>query len=234
MRHFAQYRSRLAKTDRIDARVLALYGRHTPDLRLYTPPNPEIVALQDLKVRRDQVQQMLIAESNRLEHARHAAVTRGLKAHIASLRKALATLEAEIAAHIAASEALARKVRLMRSLKGVGPATATTLLACMPQLGTLRKGEAACLAGVAPIANDSGKSHGPRHIKAGRAAVRTALYMAALVAMQHNPVMRNFAASLRQNGKPFKVAITAVMRKLIVTLNAILRSGQPWRHAQQT
>lgn len=234
VRHFARYLGRNAKTDPIDARMLALYGLNTSDLRLYQPDTPEIVALRELKTRRDQVQQMLIAESNRLEHVRHAGVVRGLKAHIASLRKTLAALEAEIAAHIKASDELARKVRLMRSLKGVGPGTAATLLAHMSQLGTLRKGEAACLAGLAPIANDSGKSHAPRHIEAGRARVRTALYMAALVALRHNPVISSFAASLRSNGKPFKVVITAVMRKLIVTLNAILRSGQPWHHAQQT
>jgi transposase len=233
VRHFARYKGLLAKTDPIDARVLALYGLNTKDLRLYEPDAAEIVALRELKTRRDQVQQMLIAETNRLEHTRHASVRRGLEAHIASLRKTLAALEAEIAAHIEADDELAHKVRLMQSLKGVGPATATTVLACMPQLGTFGKGRAACLAGVAPIANDSGKSHGPRHIEAGRATVRAALYMAALVAMRHNPVMRSFAVALRQNGKPFKVVITAVMRKLIVTLNAILRSGQPWRHAQQ-
>ena len=233
VRHFARYRGVIAKTDPIDARVLALYGLNTEDLRLYEPATPEIVILRELKTRRDQVQQILIAETNRLEHARHAGVTRGLKAHIASLRKALASLEAEIAAHVKANTELAHKVHLMQSLKGVGPGTATTVLACMPQLGTLTKGESAALAGVAPIAKDSGQSRGPRHIEAGRATPRAALYMAALVAMRHNPVMRSFAVSLRQNGKPFKVVITAVMRKLIVTLNAILRSGQPWRHAQQ-
>jgi transposase len=233
VRHFAKYLGLLAKTDPIDARVLALYGLKTPGLRLYQPATPEIVALRALKTRRDQVQQMLIAESNRLEHVRHAGVMRGLKAHIASLRKTLALIEAQIVAHIKASAELARKVGLMRSLKGVGPGTANTVLAHMSQLGTFSKGEAACLAGVAPIANDSGKSQAPRHIEAGRAAVRAALYMAALVAMQHNPVLRSFAASLQHKGKPFKVVITAVMRKMIVILNAILRSGQPWSHAQK-
>ena len=232
VRYFARYLGLIAKTDPIDARMLALYGLKTPGLRLYVPPTPELMALKDLKTRRDQVQQMLIAETNRLEHARHASVTRNLKVHIASLRKALAALEAEIAAHLKANATLARRARLMRSVKGVGPVTAATLLAYMPELGTFRKGEVACLAGLAPINNDSGKSHAPRHITAGRSTIRTALYMAALVALQHNPVMRRFATSLRASGKPFKVVITAVMRKLIVTLNAILRSGEPWRHAQ--
>lgn len=233
VRYFAKYLGLLAKTDPIDARVLALYGLKTQGLRLYVPPTPELVALRDLKTRRDQVQHMLIAETNRLEHVRHASVMRGLKAHVASLRKTLAALEAEIAAHVEANDALARKARLMRSVKGVGPMTAATLLAYMPELGTFRKGEVARLAGLAPINNDSGKSHAPRHLAAGRSTIRTTLYMAALVALRHNPVMRRFAAALRQNGKPFKVVITAVMRKLIVILNAILRSGQPWAHATQ-
>jgi transposase len=120
----------------------------------------------------------------------------------------------------------------MRTLKGVGPATVAALLACMPELGSCTKGHAACIAGLAPINNDSGAFQGLRHIQAGRAAVRKTLYMAALVAIQHNPVMRLFANKLRRNGKPGKVVITAVMRKLIVTLNAILRSGEPWSHAK--
>lgn len=234
VRYFARYLGLIAKTDPIDARVLALYGLKTPGLRLYEPDPPAVALLRELKARRDQVQQMLIAETNRLEHVHHTSVRRDIEAHVASLRTMLGTLETQMAAHLEANEELARRMRLMRSLKGVGPLTATTLLASMPQLGTFRKGEAACLAGLAPIARDSGKMQAPRHIQAGRAKVRAALYMAALVAMRHNPVMRSFATALRQNGKPFKVVITAVMRKLIVTLNAILRSGQPWRHALQT
>jgi transposase len=232
VRHFARYLGLLAKTDPIDARVLALYALKTQDLRLYIPLSPEVLALRDLKTRRDQLQQMLFAETNRLEHAWHASVSRSLKAHIASLRKALAALEAEIAAHVKACGALARKARLMRTLKGVGPATVAAILACMPELGDLKKGEAACIAGLAPINKDSGARQAPRHIEAGRAAVRKTLYMTALVAIQHNPVMRLFADKLRRNGKPSKVVITAVMRKLIVTLNAILRSGEPWSHAK--
>ena len=232
VRHFARYLGLIAKTDPIDARVLALYGLKTQDLRLYVPLSPEVLTLRDLKNRRDQLQQMVFAETNRLEHARHASVRRSLKAHIASLRKALVALEAEIAAHVKACETLARKARLMRTLKGVGPATVAAILAYMPELGTFTKGEAACIAGLAPINNDSGTFQGPRHIEAGRAAVRKTLYMTALVAIQHNSVMRLFADKLRRNGKPSKVVIAAVMRKLIVTLNAILRSGEPWRHAK--
>jgi len=232
VRHFARYLGLIAKTDPIDARVLALYGLKTQDLRLYVPLTPEVLALRDLKTRRDQVQQMLFTETNRLEHARHAIVSRSLKAHLASLRKALAALEAQIAAHLSACEMLARKARLMRTLKGVGPATVAAVLAYLPELGALTRSEVACLVGLAPINNDSGKVQGPRHIEAGRAAVRKTLYMSALVAIQHNRVMRLFAEKLRSNGKPSKVVIAAVMRKLIVTLNAIVRSGEPWSHAK--
>ena len=156
---------------------------------------------------------MLFAENNRLEHARHVSVSRSLKAHIASLSKALAALEAEIAACLKASETLSRKARLMQTLKGVGPATVAAILAYMPEIGAFTKAGAACMAGLAPINDDSGKLNGPRHLEAGRAAVRKALYMAALVAIQHNPVMRLFADKLKRNGKPAKVVITAVMRK---------------------
>jgi len=232
VRHFAKYMGLIAKTDPIDARVLALYGLKTEGLRLYAPLTPEVTALIDLKRRRDQIQDMLLAETNRLEHVRHASVSRSLKVHIASLRKDLAALDAAIAAHLKASETLTRKAGLMRTLKGIGPATAATLLAYMPELGAFSKGQAACIAGLAPINNDSGKTMAPRHIEAGRACVRKVLYMAALTAIRHNPIMRSFADKLKRNGKPAKVAITAVMRKLIVTLNAMLRAGEPWAHAK--
>lgn len=229
VRFFARYLGISAKTDGIDARLLAGYGLKSDRLRLYTPPSPEEQALKDLKARRDEIQAMMIAEGNRLEHARHASVVRSLKQHLAALKKTFDSLEREIAGLLRSCEALGRKAKLMRSVIGVGPVTAATMLAYMPELGTLSKGEAARLAGLAPINRDSGKLSAPRHIEAGRGAVRRCLYMAALVAMQANPVMRSFAQQLKVRGKPFKVVVTAVMRKLVVTLNAIVRSGEPWR-----
>lgn len=232
VRFFARYLGISAKTDGIDARMLALYGLRSERLRLYAPLTVEEQALKDLKARRDEIQAMMIAEGNRLEHARHASVVRSLKQHLAALKKAFDGLEKEIARLLAACPAFARRAGLMRSVNGVGPATAATLLAYMPELGTLSKGEAARLAGLAPINRDSGKLSAPRHVEAGRGAVRRTLYMAALVAMQCNKVLRTFAEQLKASGKPFKVVITAVMRKLIVILNAIIRSGEPWRAAQ--
>ena len=232
VRNFAKYLGLIAKTDPIDARVLALFGLKTENLRLHTPLTPALTALIDLRARRDQVQAMLLAETGRLEHVRYAGVTRSLKEHIASLRKSLTALEAQIAAHIQANEALARKAALMRTLKCIGPGTVAALLAYMPELGALSRTQAASLAGVAPFDERSGKLSLPSHIEAGRAAVRRALYMAALTATRHNRIMKSFAERLRRNGKCAKAVITAVMRKLIVTLNAMLRSEEPWRHAQ--
>ena len=230
VRQFANYLG-FAKTDPLDARVLALFGLKTEDLHLYAPPSPEVTALTALRVRRDQVQKMQLAETNRLEHVRHTGVIKSLKAHIAILRKELATLEAQIAAHIQASKTLRGKARLMRTLKGIGLKTATALLAHMPELGTVRNARAAYLAGLAPIDDQSGKSKHPSHIEAGRAEVRKALYMPAVTAIRCNPLMKVFAERLKREGKPAKVVITAVMRKLIVTLNAMLRSGENWKHA---
>ena len=159
-------------TDPIDARALALFGLKTENLRLHTPLTPALTALIDLRARRDQVQAMLLAETGRLEHVRYAGVTRSLKEHIASLRKSLAALEAQIAAHIQASEALARKAALMRALKRIGPGTVAALLAYMPELGALSRTQAASLAGVAPFDDRSGKLSLPSHIEAGRAAGR--------------------------------------------------------------
>ncbi|MFZ1108922.1 MAG: IS110 family transposase [Rhodomicrobium sp.] len=232
VRHFAKDLGLIAKNDPIDARVLALFGLKTDSLRLYTSPTPELEALIDLRARRDQIQAMLLAETNRLEHVRHESVTKSLKEHSEVLRQALAVLETTIAAHIQASKELARKADLMRTLKSIGPGTATVLLAYMPELGAFSRAGAASMAGVAPFDDESGKTRLPRHIEAGRAAVRRALYMAALTAIRHNPIMKSFAEKLRQKGKPAKAVITAVMRKLIVTLNAMLRTGEPWKHAQ--
>jgi len=232
VRYFAKYLGLIAKNDPIDAGVLARFGSMTDGLRLYVPPTPGLEALIDLRARRDQIQAMLLAETNRLEHVRHESVARNLKEHVAILQQALAALEAEIAAHIQATGELARKAELMRTLKSIGHGTATVLLAYMPELGTFSRAGAASMAGLAPFDDESGKKSLPRHIEAGRAAVRKALYMAALTAIRYNPIMKSFAEKLRQKGKPAKVVITAVMRKLIVTLNAMLRTGEPWRHAQ--
>jgi len=148
------------------------------------------------------------------------------------LERQLARIEAEITALIDSDGVLAASARLMVSVIGIGYITAGTLLAYLPELGQLTRGEVAMLTGLAPINKDSGQARAPRRIEAGRAQVRRCLYMAATVAIRHNPILSAFAKRLTQDGKPFKVVITAVMRKLIVTLNAIMRDQQPWKHAK--
>jgi transposase len=227
VRHFARYMGAAAKTDAIDARMLALYAQNARDVRLYRQPAPEQKAARALKARRDELQHMLIAETNRIEHAEHGFVRANLRAHVRSLKMQLITIERELATLVAQTPRLAEQARLMQSVKGVGPETAAAIIAYFPELGSLSKGQAARLAGLAPIARDSGKAAAPRHIEPGRAALRRTLYMAAVVAMRCNPRLRMFAERLKTKGKPFKLIATAVMRKLVVILNAVLAAGKP-------
>ena len=232
VRHFGGYCGLLAKTDPIDARLLAQYGLKTENIRLYSPPPPETAALRALHARRTEIQQMLIAETGRLDHAQHKSVLKSLKDHIASLKADIAAIEADIAQLVEKCEVLRKKVALMQTVIGIGPISAMVVLAYLPDIGRLTRGQAARLAGLAPINNDSGKKRGARHVEAGRTAIRRVLYMAAGVAMRTNPVVKAFADRLRGKGYPFKYVVTAVMRKLVVILNAVLRDGQSWRGAQ--
>src|SRR4029077_3251315 len=172
VRFFARYRGLLAKTDPIDARLLAHYGLKTDEVRLYVPPAPETVALRALHARRSEIQEMMIAETCRLDHARHKSVVTSLKAHIAELKAAFAAIEAEIAQLLRECETLKKKIELMRTVIGIGPVSAMVLLAYLPDIGRLTKGQVARLAGLAPINDDSGKKRGTRHVEAGRTAIR--------------------------------------------------------------
>jgi transposase len=176
VRLFGRYRGLLAKTDPIDARLLAQYGLMTENIRLYTPPPPETVALRALHARRTEIQQMIIAETGRLDHARHKSVLKSLKAHIASLEAAFAVIEAEIAQLMQESETLRKKVALMRTVIGIGPISAMILLAHLPDIGRLTKGQVARLAGLAPINDDSGKKRGARHVEGSHSHPTSALY----------------------------------------------------------
>ncbi|MGH6814346.1 MAG: IS110 family transposase [Hyphomicrobiaceae bacterium] len=232
IRAYARYRGMLAKTDPIDARLLAEFGLQTKDLRLYRPPRPEQAGLRRFKSRRDDIQQLLQAEKNRLEYTDDKVVAASIDAVVKTLERQLARIEAEIAAPIDSDGELGTRARLLTSVIGIGRIATVTLLADLPELGRLMRGEAAMLTGLAPINKDSGQARAPRRIEAGRAQVRRCLYMAAVVAIRHNPILSAFAKRLTQDGKPFKVVITAVMRKLIVILNAIMRDRQPWKHAK--
>lgn len=165
-------------------------------------------------------------EQNRLEHAVVKTVRLSLQRHVRSMTREMTGLDKQIAELVAATPAFKRKAELMQSIKGIGPKTASACLAYLPELGSLTKGEAATIVGLAPYAKDSGTYLGRRHVAGGRKDVRASLYMAALSALRSNPAIRDLAAKLKARGKPSKVILTAIMRKLIVIMNAVLKEGQ--------
>jgi transposase len=225
-RDFARATGQLAKTDRIDARVLARFGAAI-DPAARPLPSEETRELDQLVTRRRQVRDMLQAEKNRRDHAR-GTVKRRVQAHIAWLTDELSTVEDELRTRIEASPLWRAKEDLLRSVPGVGPTTAFTLLAELPELGTLTGREIAALVGVAPFARDSGTLRGKRVTWGGRTSVRTCLYMAAVTASRHNPPLKAFYQRLLAAGKAKKLAVIACLRKLLVILNAIVASGTPW------
>ena len=226
VRDFARATGELAKTDRIDAAVLSLFAeRLRPEVR----PLPDEAARDfDAQLaRRRQVIEMLTAEKQRLATAR-AAVAKQIKAHIKYLERLLSDIDGALEETIAKSPLWRAKEDLLRSAKGVGPVLSRTLLAELPELGQLNRKQIAKLVGVAPLARDSGNMRGKRQIWGGRRHVRHVLYMGTLSAIRSNPQIRAYYHRLTAQGKPHRVAIVACMRKMLVTLNAILRSGEPW------
>ena len=227
VRAFARATGQLAKTDAIDAQILALFAERVQP----TPrplPDAAAQALDALLTRRRQLVEMLVAEKNRLALAR-PPVRRGITAHIRWLERQLTDVERDLTLAVQASPLWRAQDDLLQSVPGVGPVLSCTLLAELPELGQLTRKQIAALVGVAPLARDSGTLHGHRTVWGGRASVRTALYMAALVAARWNPVIRAFYQRLRAAGKPAKVALTACMRKLLIILNAMVRTATPWR-----
>ena len=230
VRAFAQALGRLAKTDRLDAQVLALFAAH---IRPTPRPLPDEATqeLEALLARRRQLLEMLHAERQRLPRARGREVRRNLRTHIRWLEQSVIDADAGLETLIQASPLWRVQDALLQSVPGVGPTLARTLLGLVPELGHLDRHQIAALVGVAPLARDSGTLRGRRTCWGGRPAVRTVLYMAALTAARYNPVLRTFYQRLRTAGKPAKVALTAVARKLVVLLNAMLRDQRPWRYA---
>lgn len=226
VRDFAKALGRLAKTDAIDAWVLARFGA-----AVAPPPRPlDDAATADLTAlvhRRRQLVEMLVAEKNRRGLAR-PAVRRSLEAHIAWLERQVAAADADIATRIRQSPVWRSREQLLRSVPGVGPTTASVLLTRLPELGTLSHRQLAALVGVAPFNCDSGHHAGTRSIWGGRADVRAGLYMATLAGIRCNPVLRPFYRRLRAAGKRAKVAHVAVMHKLLTILNAIVKHQRPW------
>jgi transposase len=232
-RDFAKSMGYLAKTDRIDARVLQRFAAlltRQPDRHKYISAMlpEELQALQALVMRRRQLVDMLTAERNRLAIS-HRAARGSIEALIRAIRAQLDPIEKQMARHIAQHHS--DLAGLLNTAKGIGPTTSATLIAGLPELGRLSGREMSALAGVAPFNRDSGHHRGKRTIFGGRAEVRRALYMAALVACRHNEVIARFYRRLLAAGKPKKVALVACMRKLLVILNAMVRTNQPWNPA---
>ena len=229
-REFARATGRLAKTDRVDARMLAEMGRALAP-RPTPPADPDRVRLAALVGRRDDLGAMLQAEVTRLHQARDPSVRRDLQGMIAVLRRRIGKLEAEIAAVIGADEGLSDRSRLLRTMPGIGPLLAARLLARLPELGQLDRRAIAKLAGLAPHACDSGRFRGRRRIWGGRAEVRRTLYLAGFIASRYDPVLKAFRRKLQEAGKPVKLAIIACARKLLTILNAMLRDQREHKPA---
>lgn len=232
VRDFAKATGQLAKTDAIDAQVLARFAEAIrPEPR--PVPDEQTQLLAALVTRRQQLIEMLTAEKNRLASAR-PNIRKNLRAHIAWLERALEQADTDLADAIQQSPVWREKDELLRSVPGIGPVLTTTLLAHLPELGTLTHKQIAALVGVAPLNRDSGTLRGRRTVWGGRAHVRTSLYMAAIVAARFNPVIRDFYRRLCAAGKAKKVALVACMRKLLTIINAMLKHHTPWNPALGT
>jgi transposase len=226
-RDFARAIGRLAKTDAIDADVLAEFAEKIrPELRSIADEATQ--ELEALCTRRRQLVSMLSAEKNRL-HTASKRIRSEIQKHIHWLEKQVSQLEKDLDKRIRSSPSWREKDDLLRSCKGIGPITTHTVLSCLPELGTLSGRQIAALVGVAPFNDDTGRHKGPRHVRGGRLDVRAVLYMATLAAIRHNQTIRDFHHRLVAKGKAKKVAITACMRKLLTILNAMLRDKKTWQ-----
>jgi transposase len=222
VRQFARAAGILAKTDRIDAEVLCEFGK-VMQPQTVTAATLEQEHLRELESQRRHLTHLLVMEQNRAARVSDASVVRLNRSLINQIKKQIEKLDLLIKEHIEQSPRLSAKAEKLISIKGVGLRTAALLLAQMPELGQLNRREVAALVGVAPFNRDSGRMRGKRAIYGGRRSVRHGLYMAALVAARHNPVLRQFYLRLRAAGKPAKLALTATMRKLLIVLNSALK-----------
>jgi transposase len=230
IRDFARATGQLAKTDTLDARVIALFGEAVRPIPRPLP-DEQARALGGLVARRRQLVDMLCAEENRRRLLRDHGLQHRLEAHIAWLEDAKERLEADLTTLIRSTPIWREADELLRSVPGVGPVTSCALIADLPELGHLDRRRIAALAGLAPVARDSGAFRGRRMIVGGRAHVRRILYMATVAAIKYNPVIRAFFHRLVTAGRPGKVAVIAAMRKLLTILNAMLRDRRPWQIA---
>jgi len=228
VRDFAKALGQFAKTDRLDARVLAHFAA------VIKPPLRPIKAkdaqeLDALMGRRGQLVEMLADEKNRRGSAASDSVRKKIKEHIDWLEDCIAEVDEQLKALMKTSACWQAKDEILQSVPGIGPVTSFSMVADLPELGKLDRQKISKLVGVAPLNRDSGQLRGSRHIYGGRAQLRRVLYMAALTASRHNPVIKAFYQRLRANHKPFKVAITACMRKLLSIINVMVRDSTPWK-----
>lgn len=227
VRSFGQGMGILAKTDAIDARLLALFGEKVePPIRPILQGADRLLA--DLVARRRQLIAMVVAEKNRRDRAAEP-VRRTIDSLLRTLERQVRAIDARIEALLQQDPERSELSQLLQSVPGVGPGVARTLLIDLPELGHLGRREISSLVGVAPFARDSGTIRGVRRVRGGRASVRTALYLAAMTASRFNPVLKELYERLRQAGKPPKLAFVAVARKLLTILNAMAREGTPWK-----
>jgi transposase len=230
IRDFARATGQLAKTDRLDARVIAHFGEAVqPPVRPLASEQAQ--ALAELVTRRRQLVEMLTAELNRQHQMRQRVVQKRLHGHVSWLRGAIAELEDDITRLIRSSPIWREKENVLTSAPGIGDVTAQALIAELPELGQLSRRRIAALVGLAPFTRESGRWKGRRMIRGGRAPVRRALYMATVVAIRYNPPIGALYRRLRQAGRPKKLALIAAMRKFLTVLNAMLRDGRPWQTA---
>lgn len=227
VRNFARATGRLARTDKLDARLLAHFA-HSVRPEPTTPPDEEALALRALVARRRLLEQLRSDERKRLRQANHPSVLTHIKEHLDYLKGAIKAADAEIDGMLNSSREVGELSSCLLSTPGAGKVMVATLLAFLPELGQLNRKEVAKLVGVAPLNNDSGTKRGRRTIWGGRAEIRKVLYMAALVATRHNPVIRAFYQRLLASGKRKKVALVACMRKLLVILNSMAKTREPW------
>jgi transposase len=227
IRAFARATGRLAKTDALDAEIIARFGEQVrPPVR--PVPDAQARALRELVARRRQLIEMIVAEGNRRRQLTQPRLLKSLDRHLKSLQKELTAIETDIDDEIRGSPAWRDKEDLLTSVPGIGTIVARTLIAELPELGTLGRRQIAALVGLAPINRDSGKMRGRRHIAAGRSTVRSALYMAALTAMRCNPAIKTFGQRLKATGKQPKLVIVAAARKLLTIANALIRENSTW------
>ena len=228
VRGYRSFLGKRAKTDALDAELIARFALAMPDDDIRPIPSRQAEAIRSLSARRRQLVELLVQEKTRLKMTRDGLVLQSLRAVIASLNAERTRIETALAAAIASDDAIRHKSELLRTIPGIGPVVASVFITDLPELGSLNRHQAASLAGLAPHPQRSGTSMRGDHIGGGRSCVRTAVYMAAVSAIRCNPTFKAFYRRLLDAGKPRKVAIVAVARKLIVLANTIVKADTPW------